>query len=113
MIPNISQIGIDTIKPQKRPIIHFNNRGSVPIYCTNIIKCITSYMNTRGCTELTVTRRICVNYWIIEYIGVAVQRLRIARIGDDGIGADESADGWIVVSEIIGRCPYLFRSFLR
>ncbi len=35
---------------------------------------------------------------VVEHIGIAVQRLRIAWLGDDGVGLDEAAQGGIVVA---------------
>jgi len=37
-----------------------------------------------------VARRIIVPQRIVEHIAVPVQRLRIARLGDDGVGLGEA-----------------------
>jgi len=41
---------------------------------------------------------VIVPHRVVEHIGVAVQRLGIARLGDDGVGLDEAAQGRVVIA---------------
>ena len=45
-----------------------------------------------------VPRRVIVPQRVVEHITVAVQRLRIARLGHHGVGLDEAGQGWVVVA---------------
>ena len=42
--------------------------------------------------------RVIVPQRVVEHITVAVQRLGIARLGDDGVGLDEAGQGGVVVA---------------
>ena len=43
-----------------------------------------------------VPRRVIVPQRVVEHITVPVQGLRVARLGDDGVGLDEAAQGGVV-----------------
>ena len=45
-----------------------------------------------------ITSGAIVPHRVVEHIGVAVQRLRIARLGGAGVGLDEAVQGGVVVA---------------
>jgi len=61
-----------------------------------------TFMGWRNGRETeSVPTRVIVPQRVVEHIGVAVQHLGIARLGDDGVGLDEATQGGVVVAGFV------------